>query len=164
MENYKNFLKKKIKNTKIVDIPIKCSIEEYNKASKEYLNLINPKKNKIKAIYQVGSIGVPGISDLDYILIFSNEEKDNYGKYHIMNLSQKSKYIFAHNVLLINEKVFKNLNLWFPFFDLKKVYGEEIFTKNHKDNSINLILLLQYLINKIPSDFVVFSTLNGKFR
>jgi hypothetical protein len=81
-----------------------------------------------------------------------------------MNLSQKSKYIFAHNVLLINEEIFENLNLWFPFFDLKKIYGEEIFIKNQKNNSINLILLLQYLINKIPSDFVVFSTLNGKFR
>jgi hypothetical protein len=44
MENYKSFLKKKIKNSKIVDIPIKCNIRDYDRASREYLNSINPKK------------------------------------------------------------------------------------------------------------------------
>jgi hypothetical protein len=164
MGKFDSELRKKIKNSKIVDRPIKYCIEDYRFASNEYLGLINPKKNKIKSVYQVGSVGVPGISDIDYILVFSDEEKDNYGKYHIINLSQKSKYLFAHNCILINERIMSKLNLWFPFFDLDKVYGKEIAIDKRTSKEISLILTLQYLINKVPSDFILFSTLNGKIR
>lgn len=153
-----------LKKSKMIDIVQECSLKDYNNASAEFLKIINPKRNKIKSIYKVGSVSVLGISDLDYFLVFEDEKRDIYGKYHILNLSRKSRYIFLHNAFFVNEKVFKNLNLWFPFFNLKKVYGKDIKTNKQFNENICLILAVQYLINKIPSDLIFYSTNKNQFH
>ncbi len=152
-----------MKKSTMIDKPRYYSREEYNNASREYLKILNPKKNNIKSVYQVGSIGVPGISDIDYFIVYKNDKNDFFGKYHILNLSKDSKYMFYHNCWFVNEKVIENLGYWFPFFNLDKVYGDIINIKKIKEIEIDLILATQYLISKIPYDLIDYSIKRKKF-
>jgi len=146
-----------LKQSEIVNKTIYCTLDDYKKASKEYVQQINPVKNGISEIYQVGSIGVPGISDIDYFLIFKDDKFDNFGKYSISKLSKKSKYIFSHDGWYINEEIAKDLKYWFAFYDLKNVYGKKMDIKSPKDINIDLLLTVQYLLTKIPVDFIAYS-------
>jgi len=104
-----------LKQSEIVNKTIHCTLDDYKKASKEYIQQINPVKNGISAVYQVGSIGVPGISDIDYFLIFQDDKFDSFRKYSISKLSEKTKYIFSHEGLYINGEIAKDLKYWFAF-------------------------------------------------
>ena len=152
-----------MKKSKMVDFPEYHSGEDYKKASNEYLKIVDPKKNSIESIYQVGSIGVPGISDIDYFISYKNNKRDSYGKYHILNLSKDSRYMFYHNCWLVNKYVMENLGYWFPAFNLDLVYGKKINIKKIKDRNIGLILATQYLMSKIPYDLIDYSIKRKKF-
>lgn len=151
-----------LKQSEIINKTIYCTLDDYKRASKEYIQQINPVKNRISAVYQVGSIGVPGISDIDYFLIFQDDKFDSFRKYGISKLSEKTKYIFSHDGRYINDEIAKDLKYCFPFFDLNKIYGKKIDIKYSKDFNIHLLLAVQYLITKIPVDFITYSIRYGK--
>ena len=151
-----------LKQSEIINKTTYCTLDDYKKASKEYIQQINPVKNRISAVYQVGSIGVSGISDIDYFLIFQDDKFDSFRKYAISKLSEKTKYIFSHDGWYINDEIAKDLKYWFPFFDLNKIYGKKIDIKYSKDFNIHLLLAVQYLITKVPVDFITYSIRCGK--
>ncbi|MCK5449778.1 hypothetical protein KAI32_02850 [Candidatus Pacearchaeota archaeon] len=160
----RNLLIEYLKKCEFVNPPKKMEIYDYALAEEEYLKLINMEKDKIKSIYKFGSIGALGISDIDYLIVFKNTKRDSIGKYHIMNLSNRSRYLFCHNALFINENVFKKLPYWFPFFKLNLVWGEKLYLAKSPSKDINLLLTTQYFINKIPKDLLEYAIVHKKIN
>lgn len=66
------------------------------------------------SVYQVGSIGSPGISDLDLIVIFEDNKKieNNF----LENLSPGEKYLFVHNLYGVSHRDFADA-VRFTFFN-----------------------------------------------
>ena len=121
--------------------------------------------NTIKSIYQVGSVSFPGLSDIDLLIVMKSNRRDISFRYSIKNLPEDFQYMCSHDGWLIDEKTFKNLHYWFPYFNLNHVYGTELeLDETHKDNlTLQSILLVNYLITKVPSDFLLYSCLKGYF-
>ena len=133
--------------------------EDYENAKQEFFDKIEYKLDTIKSIYQVVDIEVTGLSDIDIFIIFKDWKRDNIYNYHQNQLSPESRYLFCHNGWLVDEYAMVHLPHWFPYSKLSKVYGEdlEIGTKEKTDSNLDLILLVQYLLRKIPFDLIRFS-------
>lgn len=66
------------------------------------------------SVYQIGGIGSPGISDLDMVVIFKDNQKVD--KNFLDGLSNDERYLFIHNLYGISQTDFKDAER-FTFFD-----------------------------------------------
>jgi hypothetical protein len=134
---------------------------DYKNAIENYIHSI-PLKN-IDSIYQFGSTKIPGLSDIDILVVFKDYSKENPEKYSIKKLSEFDQYLFSHNPIFIHNKGINTFSKWFPLFDLRQLYGPNTVInylgQYGKENE--LYKLFFYLITKIPSDLVIYSSLNN---
>ena len=115
----------------------------------------------IKSVYLAGSQWLPGISDLDIIVVFNDQIKDGFDFQSPWNLSKKAKYIFSHKYAIYNEKSFFNINYLVPTEqNLRLLFGKDIsFRDPEKELSerdyklLNAILVFDLLINKLLFNF-----------
>ncbi|RKX91672.1 MAG: hypothetical protein DRP84_11250 [Spirochaetes bacterium] len=158
-----NRLNKLLELSVIVDRAKEFPKSVYENAKEEFLRKID--LDNIKSIYQVGDVSVPGISDIDLFIVFNDNSKDFLYRYSIKNLSAVSQYIFSHEPWFMDEKTFYNLFYWFPYFNLNKIYGETLTVnvKQELSKEIYIIILTQYIITKVPADFLIYSFLQKKF-
>jgi hypothetical protein len=82
--------------------------------------------NTVAAAYQIGSIAVPGLSDIDLILVMRDASPDLAARYDIVTLDPADRYLFSHGPLLIDRAGFQTLPLWFPADDARWVWGERL--------------------------------------
>lgn len=108
----------------------------------------------IKSIYLSSGRWVPGISDLDIIIIRKAEISEKIPS--PWSLSEKAKYIFTHNFWELDEESFKNLRYIVPGISLKLLWGKDI-SIYHPQNKLpseeyqffNAIIIFDFLINKL---------------
>ena len=159
----KDFLKV-VHGCRLVDPTQLVALKDYDSALKNYLNIIP--LSKVKSIYQVGSIGIPGLSDIDLLVVMKDCRRDFWPRFSIRQLSDKDRYIFSHDCWFMDSIAFEALPLWFPYFDLVHVYGDKININEEKKNAqeLNVILLINWLLTKVPSDFLIYSVLREQFH
>ena len=147
----------------IVDKAKEFPKSAYENAKEEFLQKVD--LDNIKSIYQVGTTEVTGISDIDLFVIFKDNSHKFLSRYSIKNLSPDAQYLFSHEPWCMDEATFHNLPYWFPYFDLINIYGETL-TPDRDENlsrEISVILLTQYILTKVPIDFLIYSVLQKKF-
>ena len=107
------------------DFPQEASHSDYLKASIEVVEFINNLSNN-PSIYQFGGINVPGISDLDLVIVLNEaDQKNELKKWESLqpSLSPVTQYILTHEPLIINQKMWPGLPLMFPTNALKHLSG-----------------------------------------
>ena len=150
--------------SQIVNRTRKASRNDYDAALTRYLDSIP--LNNLRAIYRVGSIGAPGLSDIDIILIFKDDRRDFAARYSIDRLNEFDRYLFSHEAILVDESTFRNLPYWFPFFQLHHIFGEELPVANRTGDfsQFSMILLINYLLTKIPYELMLYSFLRWRLH
>jgi hypothetical protein len=142
-------------NLKFNNYPQQFKIEDYQ----EVLNLAveDLKKNKdVLAVYSMGQNWVPGLSDLDVIVVY----RDGVLKLHSRDprtLSEKAGYIFTHDYMHFNVSSFKNLYYVYPDrFSLQLLYGDKIELVNPQDELsedeyqlLEVSLVMDFLVTKL---------------
>ncbi len=127
---------------------------DYDDVREDYIKSLDV---PVRAIYQVGSVGAPGISDLDLFVVLENDTNASFADFSISNLTEKQRYIMMHEPWVINKSIFKKLNKIFPYFDLVQVYGEPM-APSKSDHTISkidaFIFLSEYTVTKIPRSLV----------
>jgi hypothetical protein len=123
----KNTRHKKISKLELTHLPYARTLQEYQTALDRYLKQAARTKG-VKAVYQVGSFGsvsVPGISDIDLVLIVDEKiTNKEISKLSLHNLSEDDQDIFLHNpwvVTVQTSAIFFETNY---ITNLVKVYGE----------------------------------------
>ncbi|MFH1719655.1 MAG: hypothetical protein ABIF19_20070 [Planctomycetota bacterium] len=111
----------KIDNLEFVDFPRQVSIEEYDRSEKQFADYFcnHP---AVAAIYKLGSVGDPGISDLDLILVLKEGGVLTPGDYEFLN--GVDDYIFIHHPFVISETLFPYVNYLFFASNLHNLAGE----------------------------------------
>ena len=160
----REILKNCINDSSFIDVPDICGRTDYDEAGREFLHHIVSSSGRIKSIYSVGQIGVPGISDMDWFIVFRDDTPDRLTQYDIHLLSPKTRYIFLHDPWYVNEEIFQDLSFWFPFFDLQHVYGDILKTPQAVKPDTALLLAVQYLITKLPADLFLYSISRRKLH
>lgn len=139
-------------------------LDDYDKAIENYLRLIP--LNRVRSIYQIGSVSIPGLSDIDLILVLKDDRRELWRHYSINRLSRHDQYIFSHDCIITNMETFRALPLWLPVFNLVHIWGEktDIQPPISSGFETKLLMLIELLLTKVPSDFLLYSLLRGRFH
>lgn len=86
---------------KLLSEPQATDRSEYEAAVGRYVAMAAD--DDVAAIYQIGSVGAPGISDIDLIVILSDTPSAGRSpaRYSIQRLSAHDRYLFMHDVYIL---------------------------------------------------------------
>ncbi len=104
-----------LKNQKIIemdgwrvyDLPIEHTQADYDEARIEIINQVRNTPGLV-ALFEYGCIPYPGISDMDFWAVFSDDAEKMYLPTQPA-LSEKTKYLMSHQITLITEKHYRKM-------------------------------------------------------
>ncbi|HCI58940.1 MAG TPA: hypothetical protein DFH96_09165 [Bacteroidetes bacterium] len=122
---------------KLIDKPHFVSHEIYNEVTDKLISKLASNANVI-AIYTIGHVGNPGISDIDMLIIV----KDNCKLTHNFraDMSDIEKYLFLHQPYACSESGFKKAETFSFFHNYNLVHGIDVRTSS-KLNSTEIEIL-----------------------
>lgn len=117
------------------------------------------KKNAdIVSIFQLGSIGQPGISDIDMLVVF--RDSASYTDDPRATLNKKEKYLFSHGLYGLSEAHVSGVNKFGFFFHPKLLWGKDLFGQDVKELSkddlkiLKAQIALEFLLKMYINTFV----------
>ena len=87
----------------IIDYPHGVSASFYEDALQSMAEKVL-ETGAAKAVYQVGGVSSPGISDLDMVIVFKHQAEVT--RNFLEDLSEEERYLFIHNLYGISEDDF----------------------------------------------------------
>jgi len=126
----------------LINPPVFYSEECYARSIEKVINYLSQFK-EIAAIYQIGGISDPGISDIDLIVIFRNEiEHFDYSCRQIFD--KQDNYLFMHGLFGMPLNIFEEIDYLIPIFNCKKLIGVDISRKSNITEDDNKTLTEVY--------------------
>lgn len=130
------------------DMPVVCESDDYTEAISRYTESILSGSDLL-GIYQIGGISVPGVSDLDLIVVLKdNLENSRACDYSPATLTDKYRYLFMHSPYFLNASTFTDIHKLFPIFEMKHIYGQQLplaDVSTQRRESIRLSSAVDYL-------------------
>jgi len=128
--------------TEFINYLLPYTVNDYNEVLSAYLNRISGDPSVI-SVYQAGTIAVPGVSDIDIIIIVKDSMPCSRDcRYSIESLDDRSRYIFMHEPYVVNESLATYIRFLYPFTNLHCVWGKE-FNIHNPDKNHNLHFFIQ---------------------
>ncbi len=145
-------------NYKFFNLPVECGILDYKKAA----SIVIEKYSKIRnltSIYNWGDPSVPGISDMDLLLVFSNnaEKPMPIFKRSYYFLNSKTKYLMSHPFIFIDKESLQSVRYVYRNTSFKLLYGKNIRIKNltpAENKYADTTLLNDIIVRHYPRDFL----------
>jgi hypothetical protein len=105
----------------------RLALSDYDRALRSYVTALSARRG-VKAIYQMGSIRFPGISDIDLIIIVDRqiETGTDFGRILRATAGPDGAYIFSHAPYVISEDGFRRLPVLFFADNLQHRWGQII--------------------------------------
>jgi hypothetical protein len=110
-------------NYRLIDRPHFVPESEYREALSAMTGRLS-RLPETMAVYQVGGISAPGISDLDMIVVFRDNKKVEENFHH--HLSSSEKYLFIHSLYGISESDFAQAERYTFFNNFVLLYGQDL--------------------------------------
>jgi len=143
----------------ISDFPLEASVDLYSRAIHFLVNHWSHLTNKPASIYQIGQIGAPGISDLDFILVFEDASPVDLKHFLPERFPAWIQDLFTHSPFFTTLKSWPNLHGWHPTFNITHLWGRELplptILPEH-EKGLALGMLIDYLTIKIPADLLTY--------
>lgn len=144
--------------TDVCEVPEIIPINKYQEVRTEFLKRCKLNENVI-AVYEFGSVGCPGLSDLDFLVVLS----DNYfgipSELLINSMSLEFADIMNHNPVFISESQVNNFGAISPIFHYNQILGDPLHipvtTTFSKD--LQEVCFTVQNISKYPSDLISLS-------
>jgi hypothetical protein len=113
-------------NFRFTDYPREEPLSFYNEAL-DAMTARLMESGAVTAVYQLGGISNPGISDLDMLAVFKNEVEVD--RNFLDGLSEDERYLFIHNVYGISENNFDEAQEYAFYFNYKFLAGKDLKPK-----------------------------------
>lgn len=131
-----------------IDFPQYVSPDDYHRAINRMVDKIR-QTGMALSIYQVGSIGTPGISDIDLLLILHENLQTRYNP--VKDLEFPDRYLFAHRLFGTVIPYALQLEPWALFDNYLHLWGKKFnltpFTHSEQDRKIlERQIALEYLL------------------
>ncbi len=146
-----------IPKAKITDVPIQVPISHYHKAIDLLIDHWKSLREPPMAIYQCGQIAAPGISDIDFIVVYEDGVNFDVAQFEPYRFPTWVQQLFRHSPYFCCISTWKELPAWFPIFNLQHLWGavlpEPVLADIYKPG-VALGMLVDYFIVKIPRDIL----------
>jgi len=129
----------------LIDFPRYTSLEEYEKAIDEMVDLLKT-FDGAHTIFQVGGLSSPGISDIDFFVVFEDGVICN--REPLNEISPKARYLFTHSLFGTAKKYAAQLEQYTLFRNYRKLWGEDFdVTEQYQDPDDTMLtqMALEYL-------------------
>jgi ADP-heptose:LPS heptosyltransferase len=139
------------------DLPRKEPKEEYDAAVELLVSHWNSLPRRPTAIYQVGRVGAPGFSDLDFVLTFPDGRLVDWRQFQPQTFPPWVRRLMTHPPYCCAESVWPDLLSWYPTFDVRWLWGSTLPTPEipaHLIAGCALGMLVDYLFVKMPRDIL----------
>ena len=143
----------------IVNQPKFLTGEDYEVELNNYLNRAKKAKGLVSVV-TLGSVGAPGLSDLDVICVVEDDSKAN--DLYPLRISKKDheRGIFIHPPIIIPKSLFKKIDYIFPVSNLVDCYGlslasEQSNLSDHVKKSLSLVYLMDFTFSRLLQHSVV---------
>jgi len=108
-----------------VNEPTPLKLQDYTEVFNECVDKFS-RLSAVQAVYQIGNVGKPGITDLDFYIVVDPERiKGETEKLQLKNFSKKAQYILWFDTVILNKELLMNFFKLMPIFDIKKVFAKE---------------------------------------
>lgn len=107
---------------RFIDRPIYCERDWYEEAL-ERISSTLIREQGVKAIYKFGNITVPGVSDLDLLVVFDRDASST--RHGFESLEEKHKRLFTHGIMAIREDHFRKNMFYSIWSDPVLLQGTE---------------------------------------
>ncbi len=138
------------------NFPKKYGMKDYGKTLDGVRQRYSSKD--LVAIYDWGTPSVPGISDLDVLLVWKKDAKPlPLMKRAFAMLSTREKYVLYHPPMHISEGDFENVPFVYPEGTLGKVWGKTLKKKplgKTEMREMNASVLNDIIVRHYPRDFL----------
>jgi len=140
---------------RFIRMPRPCPLAAYNSAAEKIATYAS-RFPEVKAVYRMGNVTAPGISDLDMIVVL--RDGSSIPAFDFLNiLNPHEQYTLMHGVFLAPELFWKNRQLFFRYENLTLIAGEDILPLPISDQWkewARLRLALQHILRVYLSLFV----------
>ncbi len=106
-----------------IDKPHAVSLDMYHKYLDQMMSQVSG-YDGILAIYQIGGVSTPGISDLDMVIVFEDGASLQTNPLEI--LDEEGRYIFIHNLYGVSQTHFIEAQKHTLFHNYKLLWGKEL--------------------------------------
>ena len=142
------------------NFPEPCSLEEYNKAERLFIEATMGHP-AVRAVYRLGGISAPGISDIDFVVVLDGSEKvigNGTVCRSYMALDERSRYaVFHAPVALLTPELLSQFYWLLPTDGLRPVAGHSfevvIPSKDHL-HQLKILLLADFVRSVWPWEFL----------
>ena len=107
----------------LIDLPHIVPIRDYNDELSHMTEWLL-QFPQVAAICQVGSIGAPGISDIDLVVVANDQQKLDIQP--LASLTNSGRYLFIHNLYGCSKEQFKEAGKFSFFGAYKQLSGEKL--------------------------------------
>ncbi len=133
---------------KFIEPPVAVSLELYEQS----IGLMTERLMalpQVAAVYQIGSVSVPGISDVDMVVVFKDNETCGFNP--LAQLTSQEKYLFVHSLFGLSETQFASINnfliqVQYIYRDGKKTIQLPFSLPKEEKNELNKQIALEYLV------------------
>lgn len=98
---------------KFTDYPLAKYVHQYDDARKRMIDFVH-RRPDIKSLYEFGSVGVPGLSDLDLAVVLDSKPNQDISEYlSVQNIPPLVNQIMNGGTLMVfRSKDFVDINMW----------------------------------------------------
>lgn len=142
-------------NYRCIQLPRPCPRAVYESAAQK-IGANAAKQENVIAVYQMGNVGAPGISDLDIVVVVKGVAQFSYDEV-LAGLNDHERYTLMHGLFCVNELFWRHKPLFFKFDNLKILAGQSIDTVALPSiwlDWASLRIAIQHLIRVYASLFV----------
>ena len=139
------------------DMPTLIARECYDAAVNLLLTRWTSLSQRPIAIYQLGQVAAPGISDLDFIIIVPIGQHIDWPAFQPQSFPKWVQEMFTHPPYICDTATWADLPAWYPTFNLKYLWGERLnipTISKELQAGCALGMLVDYLLVKLPSDIL----------
>jgi len=143
----------KFRDFKFINDPLPCSARDYLDAEREFVNAYS-KFEYVKSIYMWNGDLLPGISDIDFILVLDDKITGKIPKhgFTIGRFNNSLRYFYYHNPLVVNEDLLGNFDCLF-INKIKNCYGKVIKFReleSHRKKLYKIEVLTEIITRQLP--------------
>lgn len=133
----------------LANYPTQRSRAEYQAAIGRMLVRLR-EHGSIASIYQIGSVGCPGISDIDLVVVFEDGADCSFSP--LQGLSSDDRYLFTHSLFGIHETTLKRIRPFNLFHNYSLIEGEDVLGGHQHaepSTSTKKQIALEYLVRML---------------